>query len=71
MMIGGETEVIKRLDQFSRRSPPGMGDIPSTIAPQRRIDGTAEQVTCTAVQMALATSSRWSTTEMEYGIMAA
>src|ERR1700740_2932673 len=42
MMIGGETEVIRRLDPIFGALAPGLGDIPRT-AGRDRIDGTAEQ----------------------------
>ena len=42
MMIGGETEVIKRLDPIFSALAPGIGDIPRT-AGREKIDGTAEQ----------------------------
>jgi 6-phosphogluconate dehydrogenase len=41
MMIGGETEVIKRLDPIFATLAPGMGDIPRTPG-RENIDGTAE-----------------------------
>ena len=42
MMIGGETEVIRRLDPIFGALAPGLGDIPRT-AGRNKIDGTAEQ----------------------------
>ena len=42
MMIGGETEVIQRLDPIFAALAPGIGDIPRT-AGRDKIDGTAEQ----------------------------
>ena len=42
MMIGGETEVIKRLDTIFAALGPGMGDVPRTPG-REKIDGTAEQ----------------------------
>ena len=42
MMIGGETEIIKRLDPIFATLAPGMGDIPRTIG-REKMDGTAEQ----------------------------
>ena len=42
MMIGGETEVIQRLDPIFAALAPGLGDIPRT-AGREKIDGTAEQ----------------------------
>ena len=42
MMIGGETEVIKRLDPIFAALAPGVGDVPRTPG-REKIDGTAEQ----------------------------
>jgi 6-phosphogluconate dehydrogenase len=42
MMIGGETEVVQRLDPIFAALAPGTGDIPRT-AGRDQIDGTAEQ----------------------------
>jgi 6-phosphogluconate dehydrogenase len=42
MMIGGENEVIKRLDPIFATLGPGIGDIPRTPG-REKIDGTAEQ----------------------------
>jgi 6-phosphogluconate dehydrogenase len=42
MMIGGEPDVIKRLDPIFAALAPGMGDIPRT-AGREKIGGTAEQ----------------------------
>jgi len=42
MMIGGETEVIQRLDPIFAALAPGVGDIPRTVG-RDKIDGTAEQ----------------------------
>jgi 6-phosphogluconate dehydrogenase len=42
MMIGGETEVVRRLDPIFAALAPGMGDIPRT-AGREKIGGTAEQ----------------------------
>jgi len=42
MMIGGEPEVVKRLDPIFKRLAPGSGDIPRTLG-RERLDGTAEQ----------------------------
>jgi 6-phosphogluconate dehydrogenase len=42
MMIGGETEVVKRLDPIFSTLAPGMGDSPRTPG-REKIDGTAEQ----------------------------
>ena len=42
MMIGGETEVVQRLDPIFAALAPGLGDIPRT-AGREKIGGTAEQ----------------------------
>ena len=42
MMIGGEREVVKRLDPIFAALAPGIGDIPRTPG-REKIDGTAEQ----------------------------
>jgi 6-phosphogluconate dehydrogenase len=42
MMIGGETEVVQRLDSIFAALAPGIGDIPRTPG-RDQIDGTAEQ----------------------------
>jgi 6-phosphogluconate dehydrogenase len=42
MMIGGENEVIKRLDPIFASLAPGMGDVPRT-AGRENVEGTAEQ----------------------------
>src|SRR5271166_2204799 len=42
MMIGGENDVVKRLDPIFAALAPGMGDIPRTIG-REKIDGTAEE----------------------------
>jgi 6-phosphogluconate dehydrogenase len=41
MMIGGDTEVVKRLDPIFRILAPGLGDIPRTSG-REKIGGTAE-----------------------------
>jgi 6-phosphogluconate dehydrogenase len=42
MMIGGEADVVNRLDPVFRQLAPGIGDIPRTPG-RERVDGTAEQ----------------------------
>jgi len=42
IMIGGETEVVQRLDPILAALAPGVGDIPRTVG-RDKIDGTAEQ----------------------------
>src|SRR5207247_6525786 len=41
MMIGGEVDVVNRLDPIFKRLAPGMGDIPRTPG-RDKVDGTAE-----------------------------
>jgi 6-phosphogluconate dehydrogenase len=41
MMIGGETQIVNRLDPIFRRLAPGAGDVPRTPG-REKIDGTAE-----------------------------
>jgi 6-phosphogluconate dehydrogenase len=62
MMIGGETETVQQLDPIFAALAPGIGDIPRTVG-REKINGTAEQGTCTAALMAPVISSRWCTTE--------
>ncbi len=42
MMIGGEAQVVKRLDPIFSRLAPGVGDIPRTPG-REKVEGTAEQ----------------------------
>jgi len=42
MMIGGETDVVQRLDPIFRRLAPGKGDIPRTPG-REKVTGTAEE----------------------------
>src|SRR3989475_3566537 len=42
MMIGGETDVVQRLDPIFAALAPGIGDIPRTVG-REKINGTAEQ----------------------------
>lgn len=55
LMIGGETEVVKRLDPIFKTISPGRGDVGRTPG-RTRTDGTAEEGICTADPMAPATS---------------
>src|SRR5467141_589351 len=61
MMIGGETSVVKHLDQIFSTLAPGAGDVPRTPG-REKFDGTAEQGSCTVVPTAPAILSKWSTT---------
>src|SRR6059036_2865951 len=66
MMIGGEPEVVKRLDPIFARLAPGAGDIARTPG-REKANGTSERGTSTAGRTARATSSRWSTTGSSTG----
>jgi len=61
MMIGGEGEVVRRLDPIFATLAPGRGDIPRT--PGREATGAPpNRATCIAGPMVPGTSSRWCTT---------
>ncbi len=70
MMIGGETEVIKRLDPIFATLAPGMGDIPRTVG-REKIDGTAEQGYLHCGPNGAGHFVKMVHNGMEYGIMAA
>ena len=70
MMIGGETEVVKRLDPIFAALAPGMGDIPRTIG-RDKIGGTAEQGYLHCGQNGAGHFVKMVHNGMEYGIMAA
>src|SRR5467141_1397764 len=70
MMIGGETEVIKRLDPIFATLAPGMGDIPRTLG-REKIDGTAEQGYLHCGPNGAGHFVKMVHNGMEYGIMAA
>jgi 6-phosphogluconate dehydrogenase len=70
MMIGGETEVIKRLDPIFATLAPGMGDVPRTIG-RDKIDGTAEQGYLHCGPNGAGHFVKMVHNGMEYGIMAA
>ena len=61
MMIGGEGEVVKRLDPILSRLAPGRGDVPGRPDARRPAEP-RRTGTSTAGRTARATSSRWSTT---------
>ena len=44
MMIGGETEVVQRLDPIFTTFAPGRGDVPRTVG-REELGGTAERGT--------------------------
>ena len=62
MMIGGEADVVKRLDPIFKQLAPGVATFPRTPG-REKIDGTAESGYLHCGRTAPATSSRWSTTE--------
>ena len=70
MMIGGETEIIKRLDPLFATLGPGMGDIPRTVG-REKIDGTAEQGYLHCGPNGAGHFVKMVHNGMEYGIMAA
>jgi 6-phosphogluconate dehydrogenase len=70
MMIGGETEVIKRLDPIFATLAPGIGDIPRTVG-REKIDGTAEQGYLHCGPNGAGHFVKMVHNGMEYGIMAA
>jgi len=70
MMIGGETEVVKRLDPIFAAFAPGMGDIPRTVG-REKIDGTAEQGYLHCGPNGAGHFVKMVHNGMEYGIMAA
>jgi 6-phosphogluconate dehydrogenase len=70
MMIGGETEIVKRLDPIFATLAPGMGDIPHTTG-REKIDGTAEQGYLQCGPNGAGHFVKMVHNGMEYGIMAA
>jgi 6-phosphogluconate dehydrogenase len=70
MMIGGETEIIKRLDPIFAALAPGMGDVPRTVG-REKIDGTAEQGYLHCGPNGAGHFVKMVHNGMEYGIMAA
>jgi 6-phosphogluconate dehydrogenase len=70
MMIGGETEIIKRLDPIFAVLAPGVGDIPRTVG-REKIDGTAEQGYLHCGPNGAGHFVKMVHNGMEYGIMAA
>ncbi len=70
MMIGGETEIIKRLDSIFVTLAPGMGDVPRTVG-REKIDGTAEQGYLHCGPNGAGHFVKMVHNGMEYGIMAA
>jgi 6-phosphogluconate dehydrogenase len=70
MMIGGETEIIDRLDPIFATLAPGMGDIPRTVG-REKIDGTAEHGYLHCGPNGAGHFVKMVHNGMEYGIMAA
>jgi len=70
MMIGGENEVIKRLDPIFAALAPGMGDVPRTPG-REKVDGTAEQGYLHCGQNGAGHFVKMVHNGIEYGIMAA
>jgi 6-phosphogluconate dehydrogenase len=70
MMIGGETEIIERLDPMFATLAPGRGDIPRTVG-REKIDGTAERGYLHCRPNGADHFVKMVHKGMEYGIMAA
>jgi len=70
MMIGGETEVIQRLDPIFAALAPGIGDIPRSVG-RDKIKGTAEQGYLHCGPSGAGHFVKMVHNGMEYGIMAA
>jgi 6-phosphogluconate dehydrogenase len=70
MMIGGEPEIVKRLDPIFAALAPGMGDIPRT-AGREKLGGTAEQGYLHCGPNGAGHFVKMVHNGMEYGIMAA
>jgi 6-phosphogluconate dehydrogenase len=75
MMIGGETEVVQRLDPIFAALAPGVGDIPRTVGRDKisrgEISGTAEQGYLHCGPNGAGHFVKMVHNGMEYGIMAA
>src|SRR5438067_10956118 len=70
MMIGGDTEIVQRLDPIFATLAPGLGDIPRTVG-REKIEGTAEQGYLHCGQNGAGHFVKMVHNGMEYGIMAA
>jgi 6-phosphogluconate dehydrogenase len=70
MMIGGETEIIERLEPIFATLAPGVGDIPRTVG-REKIDGTAEHGYLHCGPNGAGHFVKMVHNGMEYGIMAA
>lgn len=70
MMIGGETEVVRRLDPIFASLAPGMGEIPRTPG-REKLNGTAEQGYLHCGQNGAGHFVKMVHNGIEYGIMAA
>ena len=62
MMIGGEDEVVQRLDPIFKTLAPGTGDHPAHARARKSAAAPPSRAICTAVPTAPAISSRWCTT---------
>ena len=70
MMIGGESEAVKRLDPIFAALAPGIGDIPRTVG-RDKVGGTAEQGYLHCGPNGAGHFVKMVHNGMEYGIMAA
>src|SRR5712671_1034886 len=70
MMIGGETEVVQRLDPIFVALAPGIGDIPRTVG-REKINGTAEHGYLHCGPSGAGHFVKMVHNGIEYGIMAA
>jgi 6-phosphogluconate dehydrogenase len=70
MMIGGETEVVQRLDPIFAALAPGIGDLPRTVG-RDKIDGTAEQGYLRCGSNGAGHFVKMVHNGIEYGVMAA
>ena len=70
MMIGGETDVVQRLDPIFATLAPGIGDIPRT-AGREKLGGTAEQGYLHCGANGAGHFAKMVHNSIEYGIMAA
>ena len=70
MMIGGEADVVERLDPIFKTLAPGKGDIPRT-AGREKIDGTAEQGYLRCGPTGAGHFVKMVHNGIEYGVMAA
>ena len=62
LMIGGEADVVRRLDPLFATLAPGAGDVAAHARARASAAARPSRATCTAARTAPATSSRWCTT---------